>query len=408
MARFGFGKNWKKFVKRYATEERLADAQNKLLDVLLLPNLDGRTFLDIGSGSGFHSYAAWRAGAKKVISFDYDADSVEATKKLWEMAGSPGNWSVMRGDVLDTEFMRQFKDIDIVYSWGVLHHTGNMWKAIENAALPLEGRRDGIFFIALYSYNSYQSVYKPAPEYWLEVKKRYNESGVLTKRYLELQYIKRMYFKGKGFKEKIRDLKRFLDARKSIHRRGMSLMTDIRDWVGGWPMEFVKEDELVTFCEQKLHLRLARLLTGGGNTEVVFSKGHTWLDALLSKRTHRDLPRPFSAQGNVGWSSRLQEDFEIADTPAAPRRSTLLLWEDGKPLAYPHGSPVDISHYGHGRFSHHSMRVMNKVIQRLLFSTSDNSDPNTNGRKYTYTIDDPALIAELRNGGTQAPSKDPD
>ena len=114
MARFGFGKNWKKFVQRYATEERLADAQNKLLDVLLLPNLEGRTFLDIGSGSGFHSYAAWRAGAKKVISFDYDADSVEATKKLWELAGSPKNWSIMRGDVLDADFMRQFKDIDIV------------------------------------------------------------------------------------------------------------------------------------------------------------------------------------------------------------------------------------------------------------------------------------------------------
>lgn len=145
MARFGFGKNWKKFVQHYATEERLAEAQNTLLDVLLLPNLEGRTFLDIGSGSGIHSYAAWRAGAKKVISFDYDTDSVEATKKLWELAGSPANWSIMRGDVLDTEFMRHFKDIDIVYSWGVLHHTGNMWKAIENAALPLVDRPAGVF-----------------------------------------------------------------------------------------------------------------------------------------------------------------------------------------------------------------------------------------------------------------------
>lgn len=188
----------------------------------------------------------------------------------------------------------------------------------------------------------------------------------------------------------------------------MSLMTDIRDWVGGWPMEFVKEDELLTFCEQKLHLRLVRLLTGEGNTEVVFSKGHTWLDALLSKRMHRDLPRPFSALGKVGWSSRLQEHSQIADTAADPRRSTLLLWEDGKALSYPHSLPGDIDHYGHGRYRHYCMKVMNKMFQRLLFSTSDNSDPNTNGRKYTYTVDDPALIAELRNGGTQDLSKDPD
>lgn len=407
MARFGFGKNWKKFVERYATEERLAAAQNKLLDTLLLPNLEGMTFLDIGSGSGLHSYSAWRAGAKEVISFDYDIDSVETTKKLWKMAGSPKNWSIMRGDVLDTEFMKQFKDIDIIYSWGVLHHTGNMWKAIKNAAIPLEDRPAGVFFIALYSYNFHQSVTMPPPEYWLALKKRYNESGILMKRYLELQYIKQTFFKGKGLKEKFEDWKRFQNARKNVLNRGMSLMTDIRDWVGGWPMEFVKEDELVTFCEQRLHLKLVRLLTRRANTEMVFSKGHTWLDPILGKRVHKELPKPFVAQGNAAWSTRLPEYSDLADSPQTPRRSPLLLWEDGKPLAYPHAVLMDISQYGHGRYSHHSINVLNKTIQRILFSASDNTNPNTNGRRYTFTADDPELLAQLRWKGKYAPEDPP-
>lgn len=399
MARFGFGNNWKHFIERYYTEERIQSAQDQLLDVLLLPNLEGMTFLDIGSGSGLHSYAAWRSGAKKVISFDYDVNSVETTKKLWEMAGSPQNWTVMRGDVLDTAFMKQFEDVDIVYSWGVLHHTGNMYKAIENAAIPLENRESGIFFIALYSYNAYQSIASPGPEYWLEVKKRYNESGILTKRYLELQYIWNTYFQAPGIRGKIEGLKKLQSARNTMHRRGMEWMTDIRDWVGGWPMEFVKEDELAAFCEQKLHLALVRLLTGDGNTEFVFSKGHTWLDPILENRIHRELPTPFKAQGNAAWSAPLPADTGIADTVQAPRSSNLLAWEDGKPLAFPHALQPDIKSYGHGRYSHFKFNVLNKTRQMFLFSTSDNSDPNTNGRKYTFTVDDPRIMTELRHKG---------
>lgn len=399
MARFGFGKNWSAFIDRYFTEERLLSAQKRLLDTLLLPNLDGLTFLDIGSGSGLHSYAAWREGAKKVISFDYDKDSVETTKRLWTMAGSPQNWTVMQGDVLNTAFMEQFKDIDIVYSWGVLHHTGNMYKAIKNAALPLKDRAAGVFFIALYSYNSYQSVNHPTPEYWLEVKKRYNESGVLIKRYLEFNYIKGAYFKGNGLKQKLRGLKNFLRDQKVALERGMNVMTDIRDWVGGWPMEFVKEDELAKFCTQELHLNLVRLLTGEGNTEFVFSKGHTWLDTLLDKRTPTQLTGPFLPVGGVAWKAT-QKSATLADTPDAPRRSTLLLWEDNAPLAYPHGRIHDIVEYGHGRYSHGN--------DGIIFSTSDNSDPNTNGKKYTFTVDDSQILAEMRTNAKPDVGNDSD
>lgn len=399
MARFGFGKNWSAFIDRHFTEERLLSAQKRLLDTLLLPNLDGLTFLDIGSGSGLHSYAAWREGAKRVISFDYDSDSVETTKRLWSMAGSPENWTVMQGDVLNTAFMEQFKDVDIVYSWGVLHHTGNMYKAVENASLPLKERDSAVFFIALYSYNCYQSVNHPTPEYWLEIKKCYNESNSLIKRYLEFDYIKGAYFNVDGLKPKFRALKNLLRDRKTARERGMDWMTDIRDWVGGWPMEFVKEDELAKFCRQKLDLKLVRLLTGEGNTEFVFSKGHTWLEPLLTQRIPAELTGPFVAGRGHLWKAKV-EATALADTPDAPRRSTLLLWEDDIPLAYPHGRIHDIEAYGHGRYSHGR--------DEIFFSTSDNSDPNTNGRKYTFTVDDPQTLAEMRANARPVVGKDHD
>lgn len=161
MKRYHFGKNWRTFLERHYSEELLENARSCLLNALLLPNLDGKNFLDIGCGSGLHSLAAYRSGAKNVVSFDYDIDSVETTRLLWRKEGCPTNWKILRGDVLNENFMRRFNDIDIVYAWGVLHHTGNMRKAVENAALPLLNRSSGVYLIALYSYNAYEIVGNP-------------------------------------------------------------------------------------------------------------------------------------------------------------------------------------------------------------------------------------------------------
>jgi hypothetical protein len=74
-----------------------------------------------------------------------------------------------------------------------------------------------------------------------------------------------------------------------------------------------------------------------------------------------------------------QADNPSADSPDNPTRSTLVLYEDGKPLGPAHSSHQDIRDIGLGRFSH--WRDMG-----LIFSTSDNSDPNTNGNSYTVRI----------------------
>src|SRR4051794_3640357 len=102
--RYGFGRNWDEFIRRELNEARVQAALDHMLGFLKLPSLEGRSFLDIGSGSGIHSLAAFRAGAQRVVSFDYDADSVRTTRTLHERAGSPAHWTIGQGSVLDPEY----------------------------------------------------------------------------------------------------------------------------------------------------------------------------------------------------------------------------------------------------------------------------------------------------------------
>lgn len=188
--RFGFGKNWENFVDSSFSKERVDTASRELLSLLHVSDLRKFTFLDIGCGSGIHSLAAIEAGAEQVVSFDYDINSVRTTKKLHEMIGKPSNWTIMQGSVLDKGFMENLGKFDIVYSWGVLHHTGAVWDALGNAKIPLSD--NGVLAIALYSYTRYLDgslAGWPTPEKWLDIKKRYNQVGFLGRKTMELQQL---------------------------------------------------------------------------------------------------------------------------------------------------------------------------------------------------------------------------
>src|SRR5438874_10370928 len=132
--RFEFGRNWSAFLV-VLDEERIAKAEDSLREMLEMDSLEGKTFLDIGSGSGLFSLAARRLGAK-VHSFDFDSNSFACTQELRNryFAGDP-DWSVEQGSALDADYVASVGKFDIVYSWGVLHHTGRMWRALENAVL---------------------------------------------------------------------------------------------------------------------------------------------------------------------------------------------------------------------------------------------------------------------------------
>ena len=135
--RFGFGKNWQRYAL-LVDEERITEAAQSLKIMLGCESLQGKSFLDIGSGSGLFSLAALRLGAR-VVSFDYDAHSVECTAALQKkFCPDTKDWAIHQGSVLDADFVTALGSFDVVYSWGVLHHTGDMWQALDNARLPLK------------------------------------------------------------------------------------------------------------------------------------------------------------------------------------------------------------------------------------------------------------------------------
>ena len=146
--RFAFGLNWKKFLQNL-DDNKIDRAVKSLKEWLNVEDLEGKTFLDIGSGSGLFSLSARRLGAV-VHSFDYDNNSVACTQTLKDRYyPNDPEWSVEWGDALSEEYLSKYEQHDIVYSWGVLHHTGSMYDALDKAGKLV--KPGGTLFIAIYN-----------------------------------------------------------------------------------------------------------------------------------------------------------------------------------------------------------------------------------------------------------------
>ncbi len=262
--RFEFGKNWARFLAGL-TESQVESAAESLRKMLgyerSAPDaapLAGRTFVDVGSGSGLFSLAARRLGAR-VYSFDYDPHSVGCTKELRRryFADDP-QWTIEEGSALDPAYLASLGRFDIVYSWGVLHHTGSMWAALGNVA-PLVAQ-GGLLFIAIYNDQGTPS------RRWKALKKLYNQTPALRLPIAAGVFVKQYW------RPVVKDFIRLrpFDCIRNYEgkQRGMTAWRDLVDWVGGYPFEVAKPEELFDFY-RAWGFQLEKLVTCRGTMGCV-------------------------------------------------------------------------------------------------------------------------------------------
>lgn len=223
---FGFGDNWLNFVE-VVDETRIRDAIRGLERLFPGGELNGRRFLDIGSGSGLSMLAALRLGAREVVGLDIDAASVAAARRLLEHFAPRAAWQVSQASIFDAA--PPAAGFDVVYSWGVLHHTGDMWLAIKNASNWVA--ENGFFAIAIYAKTR-------CCGFWRREKRLYTHLPVAAQapaRWLyQSAFLAAKLARGDNPARYVRDYR----------TRGMSWTHDVHDWLGGYPYESATPEEI--------------------------------------------------------------------------------------------------------------------------------------------------------------------
>jgi 2-polyprenyl-6-hydroxyphenyl methylase/3-demethylubiquinone-9 3-methyltransferase len=222
---FKFGENWASF-SRQLNEERIEDAMRSLVSLFGEEGLRGRSFIDIGCGSGLFSIAAAKLGCRSVLGIDADPVSVQVSRdNAVRWLDCTDNVFFLHASILDEEQVGALGQFDLVYSWGVLHHTGSMWRAIQNAASLV--KPGGKFMIAIY--NRHWS----SGGWWM-VKRLYNHSGRLGQKFLIWVFTPIIFV-----------AKWLVSLQNPFRmRRGMDFMHNVVDWVGGYPYEYASVDEV--------------------------------------------------------------------------------------------------------------------------------------------------------------------
>jgi 2-polyprenyl-6-hydroxyphenyl methylase/3-demethylubiquinone-9 3-methyltransferase len=233
---FSFGENWAQYAQKI-DERRIEEAERSLIRLLGGREwIEGKTFLDIGCGSGLFSLAAVRLGCKRLLAVDLDPNSVETTRRTLERYAPAGaNWDCKRISVFDLD-PAHVGTFEVVYSWGVLHHTGAMYKAIEKASTVVATK--GTLALALYGKTPFCGL-------WRIEKRIYSRSPKWVQRVIEHVYhvavAARLALKGESLKKR---------RETYFQQRGMDMYHDTRDWLGGYPYESISPHEAMTFLHK--------------------------------------------------------------------------------------------------------------------------------------------------------------
>ncbi len=264
-AHFEFGANWRDFAA-HLDEARILSSCDGVAR-LLGRDLRGATFLDVGCGSGLHALAALRLGAGRVVAVDLDENSVSTTRAVLEAHAPDGSWDVQQCSVFDLD-PATFGRFDIVYSWGVLHHTGAMYRAIQSAArMTADG---GALALAIYNRTRLCG-------FWKREKRFYTHASPFVQRAVRaafmaafLAYLPATDFNPVGF------------VRRRSGERGMRWANDVHDWLGGHPYESASPEEIERFvrslgfhAENVFAVGPQLGLWGSGCNEFVFRRDDT-------------------------------------------------------------------------------------------------------------------------------------
>ena len=263
--RFEFGKNWQSF-SNYIDHHVIQTAQSSLEDLFNTNNLRGKTFLDVDCGSGLFSLAAYNMGAN-VVSFDFDTDSVECAKEIRRLyASEDSNWVIQQGSILDESYLSGLNKFDIVYSWGVIHHTGDLWKAFSNLIELVSS--DGIVCVAIYNDQGTKS------KVWNLVKNFYNKTPKFVRPCFALStFIGMNFFSFLYHIFKFKMIFYLKNIKNYRSNRGMNLYNDWVDWIGGYPFQVASVAVVKEFLiDNGFEVNITRSVSSFGNNEFVARK----------------------------------------------------------------------------------------------------------------------------------------
>lgn len=220
---FGFGENWADYAQ-HIDSAKIEKAEEGLFKLIPSDQLEGKTFMDIGCGSGLHSLSALRGGVREAVCVDIDPHSVKTTQAVLGHHWTQPNYRVYEYNILADAPPADIESrtFDIVYSWGVLHHTGDMWAAIEKSASFVAP--GGMFVIALYKKS-------PLCKIWAIEKKLYTNYPLLrwplNIAYMAMYCVIKLLLLQNPFTY----------IKEYSEERGMLFLTDVKDWLGGYPYQ---------------------------------------------------------------------------------------------------------------------------------------------------------------------------